>query len=391
MDKETVKMTKEDLTQMLTSIAETALEAKAKDLGFEKGATKVAMPFSGKSREEIASLDSKSKAVEFIKAVYAKDLNTLASFKALNETSNPAGGFLVPEEWAAEVNRIVEDFGLIAKLGRRYPMKSDTLRVPRLASSVSVSYPGEGVAGTPSQPVFEQVVLSAKTLVGLTAMTNELLEDANVDVVNLLTELFAEAIAGETDAQGLVGNGAPFTGILNDTDVNEVDAESGETSFEDAATPDNFRNMISAVKPWALQGAAFIMHRTVWAAAQKKKASTGGDYFASAVNPVLTGATADQGFPTAQAGTMWGYPVYLSDKMPALTDTAVDTRFAIFGNLKHLYVGARKDMAVSISQDATVGSDNLFEQNMSAVRVVARHALAVGLPSAFAVLKSAAS
>ena len=54
-------------------------------------------------------------------------------------------------------------------------------------------------------------------------------------------------------------------------------------------------------------------------------------------------------------------------------------------------MGVRAEMGVSISQDATVGSDNLFAQNMSAVRVVTRHALAVGLPAAFACLKTSAS
>lgn len=105
----------------------------------------------------------------------------------------------------------------------------------------------------------------------------------------------------------------------------------------------------------------------------------------------MLSASAVAGFPTAIAGTLWGYPVYLSDKMPTLSATAVSTKFIIFGNLKHLFVGVRSDMVMSISEHATVGSDNLFEKNMSAVRVVARHAIAVGLPSAFACLKTAAS
>lgn len=388
MEKETVKMTKEELTSLLTSIAGNALDEKVKTLGLDKKEEKIASPF--KSRDDIAKLDAKQKAVEFIKAVFAKDTATLSSFKAMNEGTDSAGGYVVPEEWAAEVNRVVEDFGLVPKLARRYPMKSDTLRVPRLSASVAVSYPGEGVAGTPSQPTFEQVVLSSKTLVGLTAMTNELLEDANVDVVNLLTELFAEAIAGEADKQGLAGTGAPFTGLLTASGVNEVIMNTGDTDFADI-TPDYCRDLITSVKPWSLQGAAFILHRTVWAVVQKAKASTGGDYFASAANPILVPNAATQGFPTATAGTLWGYPVYLSDKMPALSATAISTNFVIFGNLKHLYMGARKDLAVALSDQATIGSDNLFEQNMSGIRVTTRHAIAVGLPTAFARLQTAAS
>lgn len=387
---ENIKLTKDELTGLLTGIAGSALDAKIKELGLDKVDRKFGNYPSfliGKSQEDLDKMDKKGRVAEFIKAVFRKDMGTLANFKALNEGTGSAGGFIVPEEWAAEVNRIVEDFGLVPKLSRRYPMRYDTLRVPRLSASVSVSYPGEGAAGTASQPTFEEVNLLSKTLVGLTAATNELLADANVDVVDLLTELFAEAIAGEADKQGLTGTGSPFTGILSDAGVTVVTAPTGEDTFAEAANPDNMRDLIAQVKPWALQGAAFIMHRTVWSIVQKKKSSTGGDYFASAANPILT-PSAVQGYPSAIAGTLWGYPVYLSDKMPSVT--GVSTKFVIFGNLKHLYWGVRSDLGVSFSEHATVGADNLFEKNMSAVRVITRHAIAVGLPAAFAVLKTAA-
>ena len=379
-----VTMTKEELSTMLSAVTKEAVEARIKELGLDK----VKRPFGGMTDDNITKLSAKQKAASFIKAVFHKDNETLASLKALNEGTAGAGGYLVPEEFAAEVNRIVEDFGLVAKLARRLPMKYDTLNIPRLGSSVSISYPGEAGAGTPSQPVFENVQLLAKTAVGITPMTNELLADADVDVVALLQELFAEALAGDLDSQGLAGSGSPFTGILSASGVAVIDGASGEDTFAECANPDNCRDLIAAIKPWALQGAAFIMHRTVWSIIQKKKASTGGDYFASAVNPILSG-DAKVGMPNAVAGTLWGFPVYLSDKMPS--STAVSTKFIAFGNLKHSYWGTRGDMTLSISEHATVGTDNLFEQNMSAVRVTQRQAVAVGLPGAFAVLKTSAT
>jgi HK97 family phage major capsid protein len=220
-------------------------------------------------------------------------------------------------------------------------------------------------------------------------MSNELLADANVSVVDLLAQLFAEAIAGEIDSQGFTGTGSPFTGILGDTGCTVVTMGAGQTAFSDVTLGD-FRDMITQVKPWALQGAGFVMHRTVWALAQKARvggtASTTTDYFASSANPVIIGVP--QCYPSATAGFLWGYPVYLSDKMPSTTASAPATKFALFGNLKHVFYGVREELAVSISDSATVGVNNLFEQNMSAVRVIARHAIAVGLPSAFAVLKT---
>src|SRR3989344_1261918 len=304
---EKVQMTKDELEGLLAGVASSAIDARIKELGLDKIDRRFGMYPSGlvgKTDEDIAKMDKGARIAEFVKAVFRKDMASLASLKALNEGTGSAGGFVVPEEWAAEVNRIVDDFGLVPKLSRRYPMKYDTLRIPRLASSVSVSYPGEGAAGTASQPVFEEVTMLAKTLVGLTAMTNELLEDANVDVVNLLTELFAEAIAGEADKQGLTGTGSPFTGVLGDAGVTVVTAPTGDDTFAEAASPDNLRDLIANVKPWALQGASFIMHREVWGIVQKKKATGSGEYFISTANPVLLPNDARSGFPTAIAGTI---------------------------------------------------------------------------------------
>lgn len=388
---EKITLEKAELVKLLDETAAAAaikaVSEKLQSLGIDE-TTKKFTAFGGVDASELAALGKKEKMASFIKAVYSRDMNTLGAFKSLQESSGSVGGFIVPEEFAAEVNRIVEDFGLVPKMARKYPMGSDQLSVPRLSASVVVSYPGEATAGTASQPTFEQVVLSTKTLVGITPMSNELLADANISVVDLLTELFAEAIAGMLDLQGLAGVGAPFTGILSDTGVTVYQPANGSSTFTLAATPDNTRNMIAQIKPWALQGAAFIMHRTVWSLIQQTKTSGSGEYFWSAANPQLSGS-AVVGFPMAQAGTLWGYPVYLSDKMP--TTTAVSTKFIIFGNLKNLYMGVRQEMGVAISQDATVGSDNLFAANMSAVRVVTRHALAVGLPAAFCVLKTSAS
>lgn len=395
---EMITLSKEQLAELIDttvkSVGATMVEAKLKELGLDKPAKKFISykgQIDGMSEAEIKALDKKEKIASFVKAVANKDTASLQAFKAMSEGTDSTGGYLVPEEFASEVNRIVEDFGLVAKLARKFPMKSDTLNVPRLSASISGSYPGEATAGSASTPTFERVVLLAKTWVGLTPMSNELLEDADISVVDLLTELFAEALAGELDNQGLAGTGSPFTGILTDSGVTVVQPANGtgNSTFTGAATPDNARDLISNVKPWALQGACFIMHRTVWALMQKTKASSSGEYFISTVNPVVVGASQTQGFPSAMAGTLWGYPVYLSDKMP--TSTAVSTKFIIFGSLRHLYVGMRKEMNMSLSTEGTVGGVSLFETNQSAVRVTARHAVAVGLPKAFAVLKTSAS
>lgn len=394
MDKKvkSIKLSKEKFEKLLTDVTKTALESKIKELGLDKIDRKFGMypaGFSGKTEEELAKMDKKERVAQFIKAVYHKDMATLGSMKAIEEGTGSAGGFQVPEEFAAELNRIAEDFGLIRRLARRLPMGSDTLNVPRLASSVSVTFPGEGIAGTPSDPVWENVALIVKTAVGLTVASNELLADANISIVDMLTELFAEALAGTEDEQGLVGVGAPFTGVLGDAGVNVVDLGAGDIDFVDADL-DDYRDMISKIKPLALGGAAYIMHREVWADVQKKKDNDAAYHLSAATPALITQGALAGAIGGVIVGTLWGYPVLLSEKMPAIADTAVSTKFVMFGNLSHFWFGDRQQISLSISDSATVGADSVFEQNQSAVRVTERLALAVGLPEAFAVLKTAA-
>lgn len=381
------------LSKNLDTAVMTAVDEKMKELGMDKLDAKYArIPahFLGMSEDEVKGMSKPEKAAKFIKAVFRKDFATLTSMKVMTEGTDSAGGYLVPEEYAAEINRIAEDFGLVRKFARRISMGSDTLNMPTLTTNVTVAWPGEATAGTASDLVLGRTQLLAKTCVGITVLSNELLADANVSVTNILSELFAEALAGEEDNQGLAGTGSPFTGILGNGSVNVVTMGGGQTTFS-SLTGDDLRDMISAVKPLALPGASFIMHRSMWGVIQKLKQNS--QYIVSLAVPVVgtNGSAGTVNVPGAVVGTIWGYPVYLSEKMPAASATAISTKFIIFGNLSHLWFGDRQQMTMDISNAATVGASNTFAANESAIRVTERIALAIGLPAAFAVLRTAAA
>ncbi len=361
------------------SIAQ-AVEAKME----EKGINKIEKKIFGAAKE-VEGLEGKEKVAKFIKALFARDGEAVKAIvgKSMTEGTANDGGVLVPEEFRAEIARIAESFGLFRSLARVIPMRRDTLNLPKVTSSVSVSWPGEATAGTASQPVLGQVQLLSKTLVGITPISNELLEDADVDVVSLLSELFAEAIAGEEDNQGFSGSGSPFTGILNVAGTNLVTMAGGHTSFDDISA-DYLRDLITKAKVTTLAGAGFYMHPEVWARVQKIKENN--QHIASFANPLVT---KDAPNGAGVVGYIWGKPVYLTEKITA-TD-AVATKFVIFGNLKYAYLGDRKQVTMTVSEHATIGAANMFESNMSALRVTERVGIVIALPSAFSILKTAAA
>lgn len=314
-------------------------------------------------------------AVKFFKALWEGDK---AAVKTMTEGTDSAGGFLVPEEVMADIDRAIDNLGLIRKLSRMIPMGRDTLNMPTLGTKPTVYWPGEANAGTASEAVLKNVKLEAKTAVGLTPMSNELMEDANMDVVNMLVELFAEQLAGEEDNQGLNGVGAPFTGVLNNTDTNTVTAAAATTvATLTVADLIDGNNLLSSVLP----GAVWVFHRNVWAGIKKNQEDSQSLIAFNTTNAITMKT---EGGMLVPAGFLLGYPVYLSDKMPSTPATG--EAYGIFGNFSKFYFGNRKQIGVSVSDSATIGSDNMFENNSQAIRVTERIALNVGIPEAFNVL-----
>lgn len=380
------------LEKNLGAVVEEKIQAEVKKLNLDKIDLKHKV-LSEADEKSLPGLTDQQEAARkastttrFIKALFKGDFQAAATLKGMSEGIDSEGGFTVPEETAAELNRIVENVGLIRKLSRNIPMTRDSLNLPILGSAASVSWPGEAVAGTDGSPTISNVRLLAKTAVGLAPVTNELLQDANQDISSMIMELMGEALATAEDTQGLVGTGSPFTGVLSDSTVNLTTMGSTKTAFTDV-TLANLRDMVSQIKMAALPRCVWVMSPTVFGAVQK--ITENSQSIVTFQNPIVPNTIT--GGLLMPAGYIWGYPVYLSEVMPAVSASAVSTKFLIFGNFDYFFFGNRQGMNMEISGQATVGSVNAYASNHSIVRVIQRVGMAVGIGTAFAALKTAAS
>ena len=281
--------------------------------------------------------------------------------KAHTEGVNAAGGFLVPEEFENELISLREEFGVFRKNARVRPMGSDTLRVPRRSATLSANFVGEATAGTESTMTFESILLVAKKAMVLTTVSNELNEDAFVNLADDVAGEIAYALAKKEDECGFVGDGSStYGGILGA--ANTLAAGTENVQFVDhggtkitGVTQETVSAFMALLPQYAdTPNAKFYMHKSTWHAGMADlQADAGGN----------TGRDLSTGFGQP---SFLGYPVVFTQAMANCSQTqSADVVGVLFGDLSlAASFGDRRQTEIQISDSAL----NAFEQDELAIR-----------------------
>ena len=324
--------------------------------------------------------EAQTKAASFLQAVVSNDR---AKIKDLSGGNTNEGAELVPEYFASELIRVANKYGVIRRNARRMPLAGKT-SYPT-ASGV-VAYRVEGMAKITSSAVStDNVTLDAQKLAALVPVDNDLLADANVDVVDLIALLAGEALAKKEDEWGILGLAAG-EGIFQNASVPSRDLEAGNTSYEDATWKDLLllQNLLDED---AVEGAKYLMSRSLWNTFRAKTVSDTDARF----------IFQDPGANTP--ATIWSLPVEWSKVMPKPADAVqANKAFMALANFDYMMFGDRKQVTLDITTEATVTSTdgntslNLFERDMSAVRLIERVDIQLAeAAKAFAVMTTSAT
>lgn len=316
-----------------------------------------------------------AKTVRFFQAIVGRNTQVLnqmhsevATKANLSEGTTTAGGFLVPEEFKAEILRLVPTFGVFRANCRIIPMARDVMHVPAAGTTDnSAIWTSEGAQILNTQPTFRECVLNINKLAALPTVTNELLADANVDVISYLAGIIAWAFAKEEDNQAFNGTGSPFVGALAATGVPTTPHQGGTgmicLSYQDLinATVNIYSNSTGNAK--------FYFHRSMLGRIRGLITTAGAPIFGGTTNEVA------------------GYPLVSTETLPSTSSTSAaiaGTAYAIFGDLRMgMAMGERGSMTMKLTEEGTVGGNNLFEKDMVGLRMIERIAIGVLLPSAF--------
>lgn len=355
---------------------------------------------------DITGMDAEAK-VSFAKQVQAvyfgenrQGALRVKANEALIEEQNNRGGYLVEAEVAAAILRIAASVGTIMKQCQHWSMKTDELGIPNYTGSfLTGAYVGVDLPGNVTGLTFGQAVLIARKWQLAFTVGNDLLADASVNLAEWLLALAGEALANMIDQQGFIGGTpttapGPFVGILNAANTQVYTLASTNTTYVKFNVIKDASAMIGKLEESVLDGAAFYMHRTVWASLRVQSDSgTGLPYllFGGLASPA-TLELDPTGGPIRPAGSILGFPVYTNRWLPATTvSVQANTPFLIFGNMKACAFGDKGDMRVAQYESGAFGGKEIALADQRGIVYKHRHAFVVVLPQAFVVAYTAAS
>lgn len=339
------------------------------------------------------------------------DAVSIKANEALIEEQDNRGGYLVSRDVADAIMRIAASVGTIMSQSMKWSMKTDELGIPNYTGAfLTGAYLGVDLAGTVTGLTFGQAVLIAKKWQLAFVVGNDLLADASVQLADWLLALAGEALANMIDQQGFVGTGAPFVGILNlPTGANGTgtvttqyyiggSATSGKTSVAQFNVLTDASAMVGNLEESILDGAAFYMHRTVWASIRVQQ-DTNGNFVLPFGGLSTLGTYKTEvlgmnsyGGPIVPAGVLLGFPVYTNRWMPTLSaGSAVGTPVIIFGNFKATAFGDKGEMRVSQFESGAFGGKEIALADQRGIVYKHRHAWTAVLPQAFVVAYTANS
>lgn len=272
-------------------------------------------------------------------------LSTKGTDTLIEETTT-LGGYLVPEEYSSDLIEVIRSASVVMPLASKYEMNTDTYNVPTISTGGSVFWEQTGgfTTKTNTDVTFGQLQLSAKTVYGLAALSEQLVEDSSPSAVQAIQRDLASAIVAEMDAAFLEGAGSgvdPITGIT-------AQANIGTATMGAALTADDVADAIAGVEANNFNPNAIICHPSVKAILRKLK-DTDGQYI-----------WADP--RSSDPASIFGIPVYATSNMVGTGGS----RNLIVGDMKEAAVGMRRDITFALSEHAN------FSKNQILVRLTAR-------------------
>lgn len=125
--------------------------------------------------------------------------------RQMRALTTSTGSAIVPTVWASEIIDRARNYAAVMKAGAQtIPMDAKIMQIGRLTADPAAGFRTEGSTITASDPTFDNVTLTAKSLNALVVGSTEFWQDAS-NAGELVTEAMAKALAVQIDLVALFG------------------------------------------------------------------------------------------------------------------------------------------------------------------------------------------
>jgi HK97 family phage major capsid protein len=282
------------------------------------------------------------------------DINAAAQ----REGINTSGGYLVYDELDNAIIDLRDTYGVFVRNARRVAMTSDVMNRPRRTGGLTVYFVNEDAAVTESNKEWDKVTLTARKAGCIARVSNELSEDAIINVADDLTKEIAWAFAKKIDDCGFIGDGTATYGGIHGISprliaVNGVDdggglVKSANNTYAEISRAELIKT-ISILPAYAQANAKWYCSTAVWGQSLLNMTAAGGG---NTIASLEAGGSL----------RLLGYPVELT---PSLPSTAANSQLiALFGDLSlSSDFGDRRQTTIKMSDSAVIGGVSTFERD----------------------------
>tara|TARA_Y100000310_G_scaffold101137_1_gene99040 strand:- start:304 stop:1548 length:1245 start_codon:yes stop_codon:yes gene_type:complete len=239
----------------------------------------------------------------------------------LNEGDMAQGGYLVPVEFRDQLLKTSLEASIVKARATAIPMQTNRIVIPAVVDTDhSTNYFGgiipdrtaEHGSKSATKPRFDQVALTLHKLTGMVYVTDELLEDSPISIPPLLDALFGGAIAFEEDDAYLQGTGVNMAlGAFNAGNPSLVTQAIEPGQPASTILWQNVINMWSRLHPPSMKNAVWVANIECFPQLASMAMAVG----AGGVPVWMPG----DGVAGSPFGTLMGRPLFLSEKMQALS------------------------------------------------------------------------
>ena len=283
-------------------------------------------PATGDSKMTPEQLEHKQQFSKFLRKGDDTGLSELEK-KALQSGSDVDGGYLVPTDMAAEIDRIAGTIGVIGGLADSRTIGTNKHEFRVKTSGMAARWVGDGEAGGETQnPKYAKIEIEANEMEAEPWVYNSTLEDADYDLEMDVTDEAGIAFGEARNLAFVSGNGVNKPrGILTyDAVANNQYAwgklgfvTSGASGAFAGSNPgDKIIDLLHSLKSQYRDGAVLLMADTTLAEVRKIKDGSGNFYL---FNPDPTGKF---------AGYVLGAPVEIDDNFPVLASNSFSIAYA---------------------------------------------------------------